>query len=405
MLPWSLAVAVAVGLGVAAPVDDDAGTDPTDEAQARSAEAKVELKAGRTAAAAGDYETAVAHFEKARALRPSAGLHYNIGVCHHRRFLGLAEDSPDRESARQAAVDAYNAYLVEASSAEDRYHVAQTVSELGGRPAVIDEWMVRPDEPAPTGPPQLRETDEELEPTDPEPSTPPPAEETGEQTSETPPAPPRATTPPTSRQPPRGPRARIGGALAIGFVGLGKQRETADVETMPSIGLLLRGGAFLTESRELNLGAELGFSTQPSNAARRHRLARLHAALTVDWGRRVAGDRLEIGVGGLAGVAVQSLHFDGTSTAVCPERASGDISSRPGFLLGTRLNVLLMLGPKRNHELGLRVGPGLALFATGSRGDITDDTACSEALNAFSQFGLDGPNLALLSDIGYAGRF
>lgn len=401
MLPGSLAIAIAVGLGATAPSSDTSSSD--DAASEREREADAEIKAARAAASSGDYESAVTHFESALALRPSAGLHYNIAVCHHRRWLELDPKSDAWEPARKAAVDAYNAYLIQATNAEDRYHVAQTVSELGGRPAVIDEWMVKPDEPAPTGPPQLRDTDEDPPPAPEDP--PPEPEETVSRQPPAPPEPAHAAAPPESTKAPVGPRARIGGALALGFVGLGKQRASSDVETLPSLGAVLRGGAFITERRELNLGAELGVAVQPSNAERRHRLTRVHGALTVDWGRRVASDRLELGVGGLTGLVLQSLRTEGTTTAVCPEHTDGDVSGRSGFLAAARANVLVMLGPKRNHELGLRVGPGVAVFASGSRGDTADTSACSEATDAFSQFGLNGPNLVLLADIGYAGRF
>jgi hypothetical protein len=106
------------------------------------------------------------------------------------------------------------------------------------------------------------------------------------------------------------------------------------------------------------------------------------------------------------GVGWQTLVYTGSDRLRC---ANGrEASQRGGLWSGARLWLAALLGPRRNHELSLRLGPGLAAYAPGSVPAKRDaaGTTCEGEPSAFETFGLrDGAALSVTVDIGYAPRF
>ena len=356
----------------------------------RRAAAKAAFRAGREAASAGDYETALEGFERARALEPSPGLHYNIAVCHHRLMLRADEGSETHDARRLAAIDAYNLYLASSPDAEDRETVEDLVVSLGGHPVTRKRWTIERLDPDPALPsPALREAEEE-----------PIAEEPA--SIETPPNPP-ADAPPK----PWRPRARVGPGFVVMLSNMRQLSKQSEVATLPMIGLSLRGGAFVGPQRRINVGGELAVVGQPTGSDARHRLGAGHFGATVDYGHPLGKQRrFEIGVGSLVALTGQTLHHRGTSSVSCPAGSESDtdrqISQRGGLLLGGRLTLALLLGKRRNHELALRITPGLGLYGRGSK---TDGERCNDLPTPFEELGMGRPALVTTVDLGYAPRF
>jgi hypothetical protein len=84
-----------------------------------------------------------------------------------------------------------------------------------------------------------------------------------------------------------------------------------------------------------------------------------------------------------------------------------EASRRAGLWSGVRLYVAALLGKRKNHELSLRLGPGLAAHGEGSvRADDDAGTSCEGEPSAFEVLGLPpGASLSVTVDIGYAPRF
>ena len=388
MLPALLAALLATAPEATTPVED-----PT-EADVR-AQAKAAFQRGRAHAREGAYDQAVVAFEEALRLRPTPGLHYNIAVCHHRQLLALeSEDAPEYEQHRAAAVQAYNAYLDAAPEASDRYAVAATIQDLHGRPNVIDEWRVDEGERASL---ELR-TDDAQTWTEPEPETTPEAETT-----------PAPVLGPTRRGPPARtpmrpgfPHGMLGFGIALDGVSPVAMSGTSGVDSLPALGPVLRGGGYIGDARELLLGAELALSSTPTAARRGHRLTTVQMLVLVEWARALTNDkRLELGVSGTAGIAGQAMAHDGPSPASCPVRASGIVSTRGGAVLGGRLLLRGLFGDRRQHAVGLRVGPTFAGLGGGSK-----DSGCIEGEpSPFKAYGFESAALMIRADVGYAFRW
>lgn len=354
------------------------------EAKPRS-EADVAVKRAKAAAGKGDYTGALAEFERALALAPTPQLHFNIAVCHHALMLAAESGGAAAVEHRDAAIAAYRAYLDAAPDAEDRADVERIVAEL--TPPAPEDPPPAVDAPPPGPPPALREAVTRIDPIDePEPA-PEPA-----------PAPPPVVS---TRSP-----ARVGPFLPVVLAHMGRLRDTDLVERLPLIGLGIRGGAFLGTRERLNLGAEFAVYGQPSDAKARHRLVDAHLAVTTDFGIALGRRRrFELGVGGLLGVLYEGLSRSGTSELTCPTSRDGRVAQRGGLLLGPRLSALLLLGRRRNHELGLRITPALAVMGNGDAGDPPEGAdGCGQT--PFAEAGLPGgAALVTTVDLGYAPRF
>lgn len=396
---------------------DGASVEPSDtsdtqaQTDASQAQAREAFARARVLAAEEQYEDAIAAFEEALALRPSPGLHYNIAVCHHRLMLGLDEKSEAYEGHRAAAVGAYNAYLDAAPQASDRYAVAATIADLGGRPNLLDEWRVDADEPT-RATLELRDDDAPLDQSTPEDGVEPADKPTTpEQVAATDPAefdePVQPLTPPTTQpRPPSKGFVRAGfphGYLGVGFSvdTHGPAHRVAEVESLPLLGFTLRMGGYLGRQRVWGFGGELSYAAMPSRARRAHRVGTGQLLFLADWmpsfGRN---KRIELGPGLLAGGAVQSLSHAGPTTAICSLARKGIITRRVGLVAGARFNLLVRLNAKGTHTLTMRTGPMVASFANGSMG-----LNCENPISAFEQFGLRTTQLLVRTDLGYAFRW
>lgn len=372
-----------------------AGSGPPPVSEDPQAQAKAALDRARQAARAQDFATALRHYEEALRLRPSGKLHFNVGVCHHRLMMGEATGSPAYEEHRAAAVEAYNRYLQASPGATDAEEVAEMVRALGGTPISDDPepWtieLVEPDEvPLPPG----------LDDADGDPWAEP--EPDASSTDDTPPA--------TRPAPPKpvGPRGRFGPFVPLIVTNPGELARSDELRALPTTGLGLRGNAFLGPRRRLALGGELAVALQPMAARTRHRLHLAYLGVLLEVRHPLGDGRLEIGGGGTLGLATQSLAYAGDDRLRCAVGRSDEASRRSGLWAGARLYVAAMLGPRRNHELSLRLGPGLGAYPAGSRASVdAEGQSCEGEPSAFETFGIDeGAALVVSVDIGYAPRF
>ncbi len=376
-----VALAVAIATFVLRPPARAAAPDDKDVA-ALVANAK-------QAAGAGDFAAALADFERAQAWAPSPALQFNIAVCHHSLMLS-ASDRDQREAHRVAAIAAYHAYLDGAPDATDRADVERIIAKLGPVPA--------PTSSPPGPPPALRAVVTRLQPSD-APSD--PAEVTPVEV--TPAAATPATAPSPVAQPRRFPRGRVGPFALLALPQMGHLLDSGQVSHAPLLGLGVRGGAFLGAKSRINIGAELSGSLQPTRTSARHTLWSGQLLATFEYGASLGrSQRFALAGGGIIGFSGQSLRHRGLSNLDCRLRDTGEISSRAGFVLGARLALLVLLGKRRNHELGLRITPALTSSSAGT--GAGPDGMCG--VRPFAGAGLPGgAALVTTIDLGYAPRF
>lgn len=382
-----------------APAAEDDGTQS-------ETEAKAAIGRAREATRAGDYEAALERFEHAARLQPAPKLHFNIAVCHHRLLGDHPAGSRPYEEHRAAAVDAYNRYLQAASEADDAEAVADVVRALGGTPfsaAAPEPWsieLVEPDE-VPDAPGFADEWNDET-PVDT--SEAGEVSDAGEGTVPTEPAT-DDTAPPLSARP-HGPMGRFGVFVPLALSSPAQLASSDELRPLPMLGLGLRGNAFLGPGRAVALGGELQLMTQPQSIRARHRMSTAMLGVLIE-SRHAVGrtGRVELGAGGVVAVATQTLVYRGDMPLRCsPGR---EASRRNGLWAQARLTVMALLGARRNHELSLRVGPGIAAMSRGSVANAdADGSSCTGEPSAFETFGLrDGPALVVSFDLGYAPRF
>jgi len=374
----------------------DSAPADTESAPRSDKEAAVEaVGKAREAAKEGDFEAALAEFERAQRLRPSPKLHYNIAVCHQRLML-RAREAGDEEAERvhaRGALDAYRHYLEESPEAKDRAEVEATIEQLGaleGEPSTAAGSTTDDDQP-----PAKASFHDEWE-----------ALEQKEREAE----PPEVAAPAPSQKPKRtdkGLRGRIGLAVGAAMVQPAKLAGNDQVEGLPGLGAGLYGGAYLGKRRRLNLGGELWAYGSLDAAGLNHGLTGGHIGLTLDHSL-VFGKmrRFELGLGGLLALMGQTMRRRGISNATCPTTTRSDenaISQRGGLLLSGGVSLAVLLGRRRRHALALRISPGLALLGEGSK---DDREVCESEDSPFEEFGLpSGGALSVLGDLGYAARF
>src|SRR5262249_49397348 len=147
-------------------------------------------------------------------------------------------------------------------------------------------------------------------------------------------------------------------------------------------GLGARGAAFLGDHRRAHVGGEAAVYTQPISSKRRYFLLAGHVAATADYALPLGrARRFELAFGAMLGVVYESLQSRRDvslldTTIECPARQRGEVSRRGGLIAGARIGLLFLLGRRRNHELGLRVGPALVVSGPSSRGDDTTNPNC-----------------------------
>lgn len=377
---------------LAAPASSDA---PADEDRANAREAFVRARAH---AAAERYEEAIVGFEEALALRPSPGLHYNIAVCHHRLMMAAPEAATEHETHRRAAVAAYNAYLDAAPTAEDRYAVAATVSELGGRPSVIDEWRIDGGQTK-TAPLEFREDALEPQETVPPDGTP---EVSAEPDGPVQPDEPLHTDPtaPLNR-PVRGgfPHGFLNVALSVDAHAPVSISNANGVASLPVFGPALRVGGYIGAPRRWSVGGEFAFAAQPTPAKTEHRLTTVQVLAFAEWSAALGrAERFELGVGGTLGIAGQSLRHRGTTPAACPV-GGRVVSRRAGISTGVRMLLGALLGDEKQHGVTVRLGPGVGVLSAGSSGSDCMGT------DPFTEYALDPTPLLMRADVGYTYRW
>lgn len=296
------------------------------------AKAKLEAQAAIAAFEQGDYALALVHFEAAMALRPVAKLHYNIAVCHQR--LSLQTDEPEaRTRHREQAIDSYNRYLEQNPAAEDRGEVATIVRELGGTPVV--NTPIKPvfeggsSEPPSTGDASEDPIDEPL---------------------------------PIGKPPPPPPHhGRFGVLLGLGIGS--SLLGNLDVAAPVLFNLDLHGGGFVGPKRRFLLAAQTSIYTGGSLRSDRLSFWGLHLGLLGEQQWVVARERLAIGLGGLVGLASQSV-AQGTNAAppLCSIGNGAQVAGRNGGQFAARFDLSLLVGPRRRGMLTVLVQPTLDVF-------------------------------------------
>lgn len=365
-------------------------TTPDDPAKAAARKA---AEAGAAAFAVGDFAGALARFEEAMALRPNPKLHYNLGVCHQRLTREAAARGDQGAEARHAAaaIDAFNAYLRDNPDAADRVAVETLVQDLGGTPSTRPR-LRDPLAPLPVAPTPASTSPGPL----PKPYEPPDA------TAEPPSAPitPPAPIPPTAPAPePPLPRGYLG--AATGLVAQPGLVDTPNLDGAYQGMFLVRGGARLGKRRGLELGAQIWLALPGQTDVTR--LALSTQALILDVGHAVRlgpNRRLELPLGLELGLAREGLRVrTGQPLPACAAHTSGTlVSARPGGMAGGRLGLAVLVGPRRNHEIGMHIHLAFLGFGPGSAA-----TSCDE--RPFAAAGVARTRLVLSTSLGYAFRF
>lgn len=359
---------------------------PRAAAQAPKGEAAAAVVAAAKAFEAGDFAAALAGFERAQALRPAPKLHYNVGLC--RRELMLAArtrgDAAAEAEHAAAAVAAFNAYLQEVPTADDRSEVEELVRGLGGTPLTQPRLK-----PIPTP----RE--------DPPPSVgasvaPPPV------TFAPPPVPTEGAATQVSGPAPRAPEVPLRGGRVGASFGLvvEPQLRPSRLDGGVQGHLSARIGGFAGSRRRvyLGLGVLLGAAGQTSaeKLGLTTQLLFFEAEYNVPLGTR---RRLELALGGLASAAREALRIREGEPPGCAARATGKLASqRVGGGAGGRVGLLVLLGPRRNHEIGVRLTTLILGFGGGSAA-----AACSP--RPFAAHEVPQARVILYSETGYALRF
>lgn len=372
---WPLALLLATPVA-AAPVDP-----------AIAERASKEVAAARAAFTRGDEATAIVHFEAALALRPAPKLHYNLGVCHMRLYRE-ADERRETTAASQhaaAAIEAFNTYLRAAPTADDRVEVEGLVRDLGGEPATGAQ-LRDPLTPARTDTPEPAATpDPAASPSDPA------ASPIGPAPIADPSRPSVAPTPDFVL-----PRGYVGITLGLAAQPQLVTRTDLDGGYQGLVGF--RGGARLGRRHRAEVGAQVWLAV-PGEAAK-NRLALSTQSLLLDAGYAIPlgpNRRFELPLGGFLGVAREALRtragqpLPGCAIQVTTAALAG---ARAGGVVGGRLGFAVLVGPRRNHELGMHLN--LAFFGFGPRFDLGPGCLSQDVPRA---------RFVLTGAAGYAFRF
>lgn len=352
----ALLLASIAPLSVARAAPPDADPPPLDEDEKTKAAAREQVRLGSEAFAAGEYQTAIDHYEAAIALRPAPKLHYNIAVCHQRLSLS-AETPEERTQQRDLAIEHYNAYLEQNPQAEDRLEVAQTIRDLGGTPVTMP------------GLKPLFEGDPPTEPDEPDAGT---TEPPVEPPPEPPPQPPPEVVqpPPQPPQPPPYPNhGRFGVALVGGFAP--DLRKALAIDAPGLFAIDLHGGGFLGPRRRFLLaGHATLFSGATLNADGLSFYGYTLGLLgkqTWAVGGLPGREAVQIGVGGVAAVTGQGLNErENVPPPLCSlDDRGAQIANRTGGLFAPRFDLGILMGPRRRAMIGLLVQPSFAVFGDG----------------------------------------
>ncbi|WP_434415465.1 hypothetical protein [Nannocystis pusilla] len=363
---------------------------------APATEARAAFEAGAKAYAAGDYDKALAQFERAMTLRPSPKIHYNIGVCRQQLMLAARErgDVAAESLHAAAAVEAYKAYLRELPEAEDRVEVEATIRDLGGTPQfqlkaipfprahrtpVGREDAATSPAPVPAPPP--------VPVPDPAPVASPPSADTRDSTS--PPSRPAEVTPSF--------RGRVG--VTFGLNGQ-PQVGTARLDGAVQGFAMGRLGGFVGARRRVYIGGA-GLLAGAGVTANDKLALQMQAVLfDLEYAHPVGrARRVEIVGGGFLVGARETLRIRAEAQRpICAAHSSGAlVSQRGGAGAGGRVGLHVLLGARKNHEIGVRLSTAILGFGQG--------TAAAGCEPSFSQLDVPRARWLVLVDSGYSFRF
>jgi hypothetical protein len=355
---------------------------PVTPAVDTTAAAKAEVKSAILAFDTGDYALALAHFQAAMDLRPAPKLYYNIAVCHQR--LSLQTDDPEaRTRHREQAIDNYNLYLEHNPEAEDRRDVAAIVRELGGTPVINTP---------------IKPVFEDPEQHDPDAEQPDP-----EQPDELPPdaVDGQLDPPPPQPKPPSLPHhGRFGITLGLG---LGSSLiGNRDIAARGLFMFDLHGGGFVGPKRRFLLAAQTSIYTGASLRTDRLSFWALHLGLLGEQQWVVANERLAIGLGGVVGLASQTV-LQGVNAAppVCSVNRNSQVAGRNGGQFGARFDLSLLIGQRRRGMLMVLIQPTFDVFGPPKNGaNCQPGQSPWDALNMTERW-----QFLLFAGAGYSLRF
>jgi tetratricopeptide (TPR) repeat protein len=380
---WLLVGSAALALGSAPALAGPPEGPAVDPEADTKALAKAEVVAAIAAFEVGDYALALVHFEAAMALRPSPKLHYNIAVCHQR--LSLQTDDPEaRTRHREQAIDSYNRYLEQNPEAEDRLDVAAIVRELGGTP-VINTPIKPVFEPVADPPDEGPDPDP-----DPVPDELPPDAVDGQ-----------LGDPPALPKPPPPPRhGRFGVLLGLG---LGSSLiSNRDIAARGLFMIDLHGGGFVGRERRFLLALQTSVYTGASLRTDRLSFWAFHLGLLAEQQWVVARERLAIGLGGVVGLASQTV-LQGTNAAppICTVGKNSQVAGRNGGQFGDRFDLSVLIGQRRRGMLMVMLQPTYDVFGPPKNGaGCMVGQSPWEALNVTERW-----QFLLFASAGYALRF
>lgn len=374
---------------------------PSPSEAAAKAEAVRAVASASAAFAAGDITGALAHFEAAMRLRPSTKLHYNIGVCHQRltREAAARGDAAAESRHASAAIEAFNAYLRANPDAKDRVPVEDLVRQLGGTPAtqaqLRDPLAPRIDPPEPDrvdpGPDQPARSDA------------PPGEPDRVDARPLPGEPDRIVpSPPPDPPAAIAPRGYFG--VDLGLVTQPQLLANTGLDGAYQGLVAIRGGARLGPRRRIELGADLGLALPGQTRATN--LALSAQRLVIDLGHAIPlgrHRRLELALGGLVGVVREALRVRaGQALPACATGTAGTlVSARAGGVVGGRVGFAVLVGARRNHELGMHIT--LAFHGFGPGGAAATPAQCDE--RPFAAQSVPRARFVITGALGYALRF
>jgi len=362
---WTLALVLGLALAPTAALASAPASEAELEQPAKAEleqAARAEVAEAAEAFGAGGYAAAIAHYEAAMAILPAPKLHYNIAVCHQR--LALEAETPEaRTRERDRAIESYNAYLEQNPQADDRLEVAELIRELGGtpvtRPELKSPFAADDDDEPEADPDEADEADDPHDPDDPDAATGDPA--TGE------PSEPHTDAPRETKPiPPR--HGRVGINLLGGY---GPDLASTELIDAPGLfGAEFYGGGMLGPRRRLLLAAYtqlyIGATLDPGGFG----LSGYALGLLGEQSWVLGRDAILLGVGGVAALTGQALGARDIveGAPACRLESNTVAARRSGALLGGRLDLGVLIGPRRRGMLGLVVMPSLAIWGDGPTG-------------------------------------
>ena len=378
------------------PAGDDASPSP--ESQART-----EVSTASAAFAAGDYATALVHYQAALALLPAAKLHYNIAVCHQRLALA-AETSAERTRQRDLAIDSYNRYLAANPRATDRLEVAATIRKLGGRPvtqpALLDPVFDTP--PSAVTEADEEDDDDELDDDDDELDDEDDDELDEEGDDELDDDDDELDEEGDDDGKPYLPHhGRFGVSLTFGLSS--DLIDATAVDGRLLVGIDLHGGGFVGRKRRFLIAAHTALYSGAFDSNEDFTLGGYSVGLMFlqTWTLGL-NKRGMVGFGGLAALTGQSIRpSDDAVPPLCSDNSGTALANRTGGLFSPRLEVSVLAGARRRSLFTLLVQPGFTVYGPGPSSEL-----CPPGQTPLTIVGVERRwEFLFFAGIGYAFRF